>query len=269
MKVFKTAVLLCFFLVTGCGGGSNDFDLNEDMHTVTIPSGFRVIETLFDGQSAVRFFVPSEPSVYTGIVEDQTVASELYYSTLQQINDIKSTKSGDRFYVERTAVSSEGKNVSINVTGLDLTSDGSEYASRLFIEIDGGHSGYLMSGTPVETLPNAKARYQGFVEVIVVDGATTRQEGNFQLDIDFSKAVPSGALSASTKDYGFAASSIRVDAEAAEFTADDAVIGPKGYEVAATIYANIVGTRGQGAAGVITSTGNTSVGYLGTFVGKR
>ena len=227
------------------------------------------METLFDGQSAVRFFVPAEPSVYTGIVEDQTVAEVLYNGTLRSIKDVRSKKTGDRFFVERTAISPDGKNVSINVTGLDLNSDGSEYASRLFIEMEGGQSGYLLSGTPVVTLPRAQASYRGFVEIIVVEGTTTRQEGNFQLDIDFSKAEPAGVLGASTEGYGFAASNVRVDAKTAEFTAEDAVIGPKGYEVPAVIYGNILGATGQGGAGVITSAGDTPTGYLGTFVGKR
>ena len=215
------------------------------------------------------FFVPAEPSVYTGIVEDQTVAEVLYNGTLRSIKDVRSKKTGDRFFVERTALSPDGKNVSINVTGLDLSFDGSEYASRLFIEMEGGQSGYLLSGTPVVTLPRAQASYRGFVEIIVVEGTTTRQEGNFRLDVAFSKAEPTGVLGASTEGYGFAASNVRVDAKTAEFTAEDAVIGPREYEVPAVIYGNILGATGQGAAGVITSAGDTPTGYLGTFVGKR
>ena len=111
--------------------------------------------------------------------------------------------------------------------------------------------------------------YSGFIEIIVVDGATMRQEGNFELDIDFNKSVPSGVLSASTQDYAFAASDIQVDPKTAEFTAGSAVIGPKGHEVAGAIYGTFAGTEGQGAAGVIASTGNAAVGYLGTFIGKR
>lgn len=53
---------------------------------------------------------------------------------------------------------------------------------------------------------------------------------------------------------------MRVDAKTAEFTAEDAVIGPKGYEVPAVIYGNILGATGQGAAGVITSAGDTPTG---------
>ena len=97
------------------------------------------METLFEGQSAVRFFVPAEPSVYTGIVEDQTVAEVLYNGTLRSIKDVRSKKTGDRFFVERTALSPDGKYVSITVTGLDLNSDGSEYASRLFVEMEGSN----------------------------------------------------------------------------------------------------------------------------------
>ena len=92
------------------------------------------------------------------------------------------------------------------------------------------------------------------------EGTTTRQEGNFQLDIDFSKAEPAGVLGTSTEGYGFAASNVRVDAKTAEFTAEDAVIGRKGYEVPAVIYGNILGATGQGAAGVITSAGDTPTG---------
>ena len=275
MKIFRCTVLWCFLLVAGCGGSgdlqnlSNSQPQNEVAASVNPPVGFRLIETLFDGQSAVRFFVPSEPAVYTGIVEDQTIASKLDNGSLHDIKDTKSSKVGDRFYVEREATSSEGEDVLINVAGLDLTADGLEYASCLYIEIDGGHKGYLISGTPVEILPTAQVTYSGFIEIIVVDGATTRQEGNFELDIDFNKAVPSGVLSASTQDYAFAASDIQVDPKTAEFTAGSAVIGPKGHEVAGAIYGAFAGTEGQGVAGVIASTGNASVGYLGTFIGKR
>lgn len=38
------------------------------------------------------FFVPAEPSVYTGIVEDQTVAEVLYNGTLRSLKDIRSKK---------------------------------------------------------------------------------------------------------------------------------------------------------------------------------
>ena len=38
------------------------------------------------------FFVPAEPSVYTGIVEDQTVAEVLYNGTLRSIKDVRSKK---------------------------------------------------------------------------------------------------------------------------------------------------------------------------------
>ena len=221
------------------------------------------------GKARRTFFVPSEPAVYRAIVKDQTIASELNNGSLYDTKDTKSSKVGDRFYVEREATSSEGEDVLINVAGLDLTADGLEYASRLYIEIDGGHKGYLISGTPVEILPTAQVTYSGFIEIIVVDGATTRQEGNFELDIDFNKAVPSGVLSASTQDYAFAASDIQVDPKTAEFTAGSAVIGPKGHEVAGAIYGTFAGTEGQGVAGVIASTGNASVGYLGTFIGKR
>ena len=221
------------------------------------------------GKARRTFFVPSEPAVYRAIVKDQTIASELNNGSLYDTKDTKSSKVGDRFYVERVATSSEGEDVLIHVAGLDLTADVSEYSSRLYIEIEGGHKGYLISGTPVEILPTAQVTYSGFIEIIVVDGATTRQEGNFELDIDFDKAVPSGVLSASTQDYAFAASDIQVDPKTAEFTAGSAVIGPKGHEVAGAIYGAFAGTEGQGVAGVIASTGNASVGYLGTFIGKR
>ena len=221
------------------------------------------------GKARRTFFVPSEPAVYRAIVKDQTIASELNNGSLYDTKDTKSSKVGDRFYVERVATSSEGEDVLIHVAGLDLTADVSEYSSRLYIEIEGGHKGYLISGTPVEILPTAQVTYSGFIEIIVVDGATTRQEGNFELDIDFDKAVPSGVLSASTQDYAFAASDIQVDQKTAEFTAGSAVIGPKGHEVAGAIYGTFAGTEGQGAAGVIASTGNAAVGYLGTFIGKR
>ena len=95
------------------------------------------------------------------------------------------------------------------------------------------------------------------------------QEGNFNLDIDFDKAIPSGVLSAVTKDYAFAASDIHVDPKTAEFSAGSAVIGPKGHEVAASIYGIFAGAKGQGAAVVIASKDNAAVGYLGTFIGKR
>ncbi len=274
IKSINIAILQCIFLVAGCGGG--DFNsLSSSQYQsgygfeVSLPTGFRVIEILFDGQSAVRFFVPDEPAVYTGIVEDQTIASELYNSSLNDVKDTMSSKVGGQFYVEREATSSEAKEVLINVAGLDLTSDGSEYASRLYVEIEGGHKGYLISGTPVEVLPTAQVTYSGFVEIISVDGATTRLEGNFELDIDFGKAIPSGVLSAVTKDYAFAASDIQVDPKTAEFSAGSAVIGPKGHEVAASIYGTFAGAKAQGAAGVIASKGNSSVGYLGTFIGKR
>ena len=276
MKICKIAALQCFLLVVGCGGSGSDLNAlsNAQPQTggaseVSPPGGFRLVQTLFDGQSAVRFFVPSEPAVYTGIVEDQTIASELYNGSLHDIKDTKSSKVGDRFYLEREALSSQGKDVLINISGLDLSADGAEYASRLYIEIEGGHKGYLISGTPVEVLPKAQVTYSGFIEIIVVDGATMRQEGNFELDIDFNKSVPSGVLSASTQDYAFAASDIQVDPKTAEFTAGSAVIGPKGHEVAGAIYGTFAGTEGQGAAGVIASTGNAAVGYLGTFIGKR
>jgi len=268
--------LLCLLLVAGCGGSggdlsglSNSYSQSGSNDKVVPEAGFRVIETLFDGQSAVRFFVPNEPAVYTGIVESQTIASELYKSSLHSIKDIKSSKVGDRFHVEREALSSEGKDVLMNVAGLDLTADGSEYVSRLYIEIEAGHKGYLISGTPVEILPTAQVTYSGFVEVIVVDGTTTRQEGNFELNINFNKAMAKGVLSASTKDYAFAASDIQVDPKTAEFTAGSAFIGPKGHEVAAAIYGTFAGAEGQGTAGVIASTGNAAVGYLGTFIGKH
>ena len=118
-------------------------------------------------------------------------------------------------------------------------------------------------------MPTTQVTYSGFIEIIIVDGATTRQEGNFNLDIDFNKGIPSGVLSASTQDYAFAATNIQVDPKTAEFTAGSAVIGPKGYEVNGMIYGTFAGAEGQGAAGVITSTGNVAVGYLGTFAGKR
>jgi hypothetical protein len=275
MKICKIGMLYCLFGVAGCGGSadlhtlSNSQPQNGQAAEITLPVGVRLIETLFDGQSAVRFFVPSEPAVYTGIVEDQIIASELYNGSLNDIKDIKSSKVGGRFYVEREALSSGGQDVLINVAGLDLTADGSEYASRLYIEIDGGHKGYLISGTPVEVLPTAQVTYSGFIEIIIVDGATTRQEGNFNLDIDFNKAIPNGVLSASTQDYAFAATNIQVDPKTAEFTTASAFIGSKGYEVNGVIYGTFAGAEGQGAAGVITSTGNAAVGYLGTFVGKR
>ena len=276
MNNIKIVTLLCFLVAAGCGGSGGDLGGLSNSHSQsgtgdkTVPvAGFRVIETLFDGQSAVRFFVPSEPAVYTGIVESQLIASELYKSSLHAIKDIKSSKIGDRFYVEREALSSEGKDVLMNVAGLDLTADGSEYVSRLYIEIEAGHKGYLISGTPVEVLPTAQVTYSGFVEVIVVDGITTRQEGNFELDVDFNKAMPSGVLSASTKDYAFAANDIQVNPKTAEFTAGSAVIGPKGHEVAAVIHGTFAGAEGQGTAGVIASTGTAAVGYLGTFIGKR
>ncbi len=205
MKIFRCTVLWCFLLVAGCGGSgdlqnlSNSQPQNEVAASVNPPVGFRLIETPFDGQSAVRFFVPSEPAVYTGIVEDQTIASKLDNGSLHDIKDTKSSKVGDRFYVEREATSSEGEDVLINVAGLDLTADGLEYASCLYIEIDGGHKGYLISGTPVEILPTAQVTYSGFIEIIVVDGATTRQEGNFELDIDFNKAVPVGCSALAPK----------------------------------------------------------------------
>ena len=50
------------------------------------------MERLFDGQSAVRFFVPAEPLVHTGIVEYQTVAEVLYNGTLRSLKDIRSKK---------------------------------------------------------------------------------------------------------------------------------------------------------------------------------
>ena len=99
MQIFKKIVPLCLLLASGCGGGGSDFDAlsgtqaqNPDGHETQLPRGFRVIETLFDGQSAVRFFVPAEPSVYTGIVEDQTVAEVLYNGTLRSIKDVRSKK---------------------------------------------------------------------------------------------------------------------------------------------------------------------------------
>ena len=124
IKSINIAILQCIFLVAGCGGG--DFNsLSSSQYQsgygfeVSLPTGFRVIETLFDGQSAVRFFVPDEPAVYTGIVEDQTIASELYNSSLNDVKDTMSSKVGGRFYVEREATSSEAKEVLINVAGLD------------------------------------------------------------------------------------------------------------------------------------------------------
>ena len=182
MKICKIAVLQCFLLVVGCGGSGSDLNTlsnaqpqNGGGSEVSPPGGFRLVETLFDGQSAVRFFVPSEPAVYTGIVEDQTIASELYNGSLHDIKDTKSSKVGDRFYVEREALSSQGKDVLINISGLDLSADGSEYASRLYIEIEGGDKGYLISGTPVEVLPKAQVTYSGFIEIIVVDGARDKR----------------------------------------------------------------------------------------------
>ena len=61
----------------------------------------------------------------------------------------------------------------------------------------------------------------------------------------------------------------QVDPKTAEFFAGSAVIGPKGLEVAASIYGIFAGAEGQGAAGVIASKDNAAVGYLGTFIGKR
>lgn len=62
MQIFKKIVPLCLLLASGCGGGGSDFDAlsgtpvqNPDGHETQLPRGFRVMETLFDGQSAVRF----------------------------------------------------------------------------------------------------------------------------------------------------------------------------------------------------------------------
>ena len=187
---------------------------------------------------------------------------------MHDIKDTKSSKVGDRFYVAREALSSQGKDVLIFIFGLDFSAGGSEYAKWLYTEIEGGHKGSLISGTPVEVLPKAQLNSSGFIEIIFVDGANTRQEGNFELDIDFNKSITSGMFSASTQDDAFAASDIQVDPKTAEFTAGSAVIGPKGHEAAGAIYGTFAGTEGQFAAGVIASTGNAAVGYLGTFIGK-
>ena len=90
---------LCLLLASGCGGEGNDFDAlsgtpvqNPDGHETQLPRIFRVMERLFDGQSAVLFFVPAEPSVYPVIVEDQTVAEVLDNGTLRSLKDIRSKK---------------------------------------------------------------------------------------------------------------------------------------------------------------------------------
>ena len=92
MQIFLKIVPLCLLLASGCGGGGSDFDApsgtpvqNPDGHKTQLPRSFRVMERLFDGQSTVRFFVPAGPSVYTGIVEDQTVAEVLFNGTLRSL----------------------------------------------------------------------------------------------------------------------------------------------------------------------------------------
>lgn len=52
------------------------------------------------GKARRTFFVPSEPAVYRAIVKDQTIASELNNGSLYDTKDTKSSKVGDRFYVD-------------------------------------------------------------------------------------------------------------------------------------------------------------------------
>ena len=73
MKICKIAVLQCFLLFVGCGGSGSDLNTlsNAQPQTggaseVSPPGGFRLVKTLFDGQSAAHFFCSKRASCLQG-----------------------------------------------------------------------------------------------------------------------------------------------------------------------------------------------------------
>ena len=275
----KTLSLLILSLLCACGGGAKDTPSNQTSAgggTVPTPSGgpqvpteFRLMETLRDNHSVVRFYQSQEGAVYTGLVAGQEIASDLAVGNLT-VHGARNTLPNDQYSISGRATTSRGTDLNLLIRGLFLNSDGTEYVTRMFVSNSNGNNAYFVQGTPASSLPSGSAAYKGFAEISRNDGSGVRQEGNFELWVNFNQAVPTGRITASTEHYIFTASDVTVDPKTAELQTMNALIGHKlGQQKPAHIHGNILGLTGQGVGGIVLSTEIGPEGFVGAFLGKK
>ena len=275
--------VLCLLSITACGGGAGSSMITpggngtgggtgggSENGGVSVPTNFRLVETLPDSYSAVRFYDAKNPSAYAAIVDSQKIAKELATEGLN-VSGSRQLLSNDQYRIDGKAQLSDGTDADALVHRLFLTNDQSEYAARMFVDGGANGTGYLVVGTPVSTLPKGSVTYKGFAEIVLNSPSGAAQTGNFELSLNFSGSDDvTGSLSASTNDYMMVSDQITVDRSTAELSSTTALIGEKqGVQQDAHIIGSLFGTNGQGVAAVGYSTTEGASGYIGSIVGKK
>ena len=173
-RIRKTLDLLTLSLLCACGGGAKDTSTNQTSAgggTVPTPSGgpqipteFRLMETLPDNHSVVRFFQSQESAVYTGLSAGQEIASDLAVGNLT-VHGARNNLPNNQYSISGRAMTSRGTDLDLLIRGLFLNSDDTEYVTRMFVSNSNGNMAYFVQGTPACSLPSSVAAYKGFAEI--------------------------------------------------------------------------------------------------------
>ena len=240
--------------LSACGGGGGSMS-NQPLY------GLGVIKQSADGQDGlVRIYDGSgEKMVGVGTLADIQTASTTSTSGWTSINEFQD---GDYYTFTRSTVLSNGDNLKIDGSGINLNSSGTEYVSMFIGQTDNG-AAFMVTGTPAIQLPTGVYSYQGYA-VLLDTSVEAVEAGTFGMNVNFDNNT--GSITGASANYIFTDSQVVINPSNGEFSGASGTLGPRsGVKVPASLEGSFYGSNATGVGGVVISDMNQDEGYMAVF----
>ena len=175
---------------------------------------------------------------------------------------IDRSRNGEYYTYVRSTVMSNGDDLTIEGSGIDLNSTGSEYVSMFVGETSEGLA-LFVTGTPAKQLPSGLHNYSGYA-VLIDSTAAIVEGGTFGMNVNFETST--GSITGASDNYIFSDNNIIINSINGEFSGSSTTIGPRdNIKVPATLAGSFYGTNANGVGGVVSTDLNQDDGYVAVF----
>ncbi|MDC1482360.1 transferrin-binding protein-like solute binding protein [Ascidiaceihabitans sp.] len=242
--------------VSGCGGGGGSMS-NQPAY------GLNILQQSTDGVALVRNYDGSGSEKMVGFGSVTAIQTARSGST-SGWTSISEYQNGNYYEFIRSTVMSNGGDLTIEGSGINLNNSGTEYVSMFVGETDEGVA-LMVTGTPATQLPTGNYSYEG--SAVLVDSTTAESSvegGTFAMNVNFDNKT--GSITGASENLIFTENQITINTSNGEFSGSSGTIGQRsGVKLPASLEGNFYGSNATGVGGVTTSDLSVNGGYVAIF----